>query len=209
MRRTAATLLLSCLLAASALIAAPPASACSCVPQTTAQHLERADAVFTARLVSREEFRGSVLGGADAALHVFAVDTVVKGTAHREQGVLSPASGASCGLELVGDGPFVVFATRSADLGGGDPLPTLADGQYAALLCGGTGPATPGLLAELDALAPAAATPAPLPGSAGTTPAGPGRVVPTVAGAGALALLGIGALLVLRRRRSSPARPRR
>jgi hypothetical protein len=53
----------------------------------------------------------------DPALHVFSVETVYTGTAHEHQGVLSPVSGATCGLELVGNGAFVVFATRSTDLG--------------------------------------------------------------------------------------------
>jgi hypothetical protein len=42
------------------------------------------------------------------ALHVFAVDTVFKGTAHEQQGVVSPMSGATCGLELAGEGPFAL-----------------------------------------------------------------------------------------------------
>ena len=203
-RRIVATLLLSCVFGAVAVTLAPTASACSCVPQTTAQYLERADAVFSARLLSREEPSGGVLSSADPALHVFAVDTVFKGTAHAEQGVLSPLSGATCGLELVGDGPFVVFATGSPDLGG-TPFAALAGDQYASLLCDGTAPATAELVAELRALAPAApdAAGAPLPGRAGTTAPGGGPWVPAVAGAGALVLLAVGAVLVRRRRGGS------
>ncbi|WP_324278618.1 hypothetical protein [Blastococcus brunescens] len=89
MRRTAATLLLSCLFVALGSVVAAPASACSCVPQTTQQYFERADAVFTAHLVSREEPVGTVVSSADPALHVFAVDTVFKGTAQTSQEVLS------------------------------------------------------------------------------------------------------------------------
>ncbi len=111
-------------------------------------------------------------------------------------------SGATCGLELVGEGPFAVFATRSADLGG-EQFTTLADDQYAAFQCGGTAALTPALEAELAALAgPSAAPPAdPLPGAAGTTTAGSNLLVPAVIGTGALALL-LGGGLLLRRRQA-------
>ncbi|TFV76677.1 hypothetical protein E4P39_07115 [Blastococcus sp. CT_GayMR19] len=201
MRRTTVTLLFSGLLLAAGLLVATPASACSCVGGTTQEFFDRADAVFTARLVSREEPRGRLTSSADPALHVFAVDTVFKGTAHEQQGVVSPVSGATCGLELSGEGPFVVFATRSADLGG-MLFTTLADDQYAAFLCGGTASSTPALEAELAALAgsPSGPTAAPLPGAAGTVPPGPDLLAPRVLGTGALVLALVG-LLVLRRRR--------
>ena len=208
MRRTAVTLLLSGLLMAAGLLVATPASACSCVGQTTQEFFDRADAVFTARLVSREE-PAPMTSSADPALHVFAVDTVFKGTAHEEQAVLSPVSGATCGLELVGEGPFVVFASRSADLGG-EPFATLADDQYAAFLCGGTAPLTPALEAELTALSPAPAPSEepPAPGAAGPADAGSALPGPAIAAVVALGLVvGTGAL-VHRRRRSPAGRAR-
>jgi hypothetical protein len=203
-RRTAATLLLSVLVLAAGLLVAPPASACSCVGGTTQEFLDRADAVFTGRLVSRAEPPGPVTSSADPALHVFAVDTVVKGTVHEEQGVVSPVSGATCGLELSGEGPFVVFATRSTDVGG-TSFAVLDDGQYAAFLCGGTQPLTPAVEAELAALVPytAPAWGTPLPGAAGTAPARsalPGLAVTAAVTLGLL--IGAGAL-VHRRRRSA------
>jgi hypothetical protein len=146
---------------------------------------------------------------ADPALHVFAVDTVFKGTAHEEQAVLSPVSGATCGLELVGEGPFVVFASRSTDLGG-EPFATLADDQYAAFLCGGTAPLTPALEAELTALSPppAPSEEPPVPGAAGPADAGSALPGPAIAAAVALGLVvGTGAL-VHRRRRSAAGRAR-
>jgi hypothetical protein len=207
-RRAAVTLLLSGLLMAAGLLVASPASACSCAGGTTQEFLDRADAVFTGRLISREEPRGTIISSADPALHVFAVETVVKGTAHEQQVVLSPVSGATCGLELAGDGPFVVYATRSTDLGG-EPFATLADDQYAAFLCGGTAPLTPALEAELAALTPSPAPSkgTPLPGAGGTassgSPSGSGLPGPVIAGAGALAVLLMAALLH-RRRRTHP-----
>jgi hypothetical protein len=91
--------------------------------------MSRADAVFLGRLVSREVSGGSV--SSDPALHVLAVTEVYKGSAHAEQGVVSAASGGSRGLELTGEGPLAVFATRSVDVAGD---------QYRADLCGGHGP---------------------------------------------------------------------
>ena len=203
MRRTAVTLLLSGLLLTAGLLVATPVSACSCTGGTTQEFFDRADAVFSARLVSREEPRGRLTSSADPALHVFAVDTVFKGTARERQGVVSPVSGATCGLELSGEGPFVVFATRSADLGG-MRFTTLADDQYAAFLCGGTAPSTPALAAELAALAdsPPGPSAAPLPGAAGTVPLRQGLLVPGLVGVGAAALLA-GTWVLARRRRAA------
>ena len=201
MRRSVVILLLSGLLVAAGLLVATPASACSCAGGTTQEFFDGADAVFTARLVSREEPRGTITSSADPSLHVFAVETVFKGTAHRQQGVISPMSGASCGLELTGDGPFVVFATRSADLAG--VRSPLADDQYAASLCGGTAPSTPAVEAELAALADTPPSAAPLPGAAGTVPPGPGLLGIGLLGIGAAGLLAGTWLLVARHRRSA------
>jgi hypothetical protein len=88
------------------------------------------------------------------------------GTAHEQQGVVSPDSGAGGGLELT--------AGLEADL---QPL-------------GGTG-VDPGPPAE------------PLPGAAGTEPAGSSVLPLVVAGAGVLALL-LGAGLYVRRRHPLP-----
>ncbi|NEK59522.1 hypothetical protein GCU56_16820 [Geodermatophilus sabuli] len=140
MRRTTTCLLAACVLLLAGWVWAPAASACSCVGGTTAEHVERADVVFSGRLLSREVAGGS--SSSDPALHVFAVETVWKGTAASEQGVVSAASGASCGLELDGDGPFLVFATTAPD------LPT---GQLAAGLCGGTARLAADLTSEVAA----------------------------------------------------------
>jgi hypothetical protein len=208
MRRTGILLLLGALTGALVVVGAPPAQACSCAGGTTAEFTERADAVFTGRLVSRDEPDRPVISSADPALHVFAVDAVAKGAVSERQEVLSPLSGASCGLELTGDGPVAVFATRTADSYLSSPGPGLEDGQYYANLCGGSAPLTPRLEAELGPLRPVAAGTVPEPATpveprAAATPA-PDRDGPTpallVLGGGAV-LLGAGALLLLLRRR--------
>lgn len=208
MRRTLVTLLLAGLLTTAGLFVASPASACSCMTQTTQQFLDGADAVFTGRLVSREEPPGPLVSSADPAVHVFAVDAVVKGTAHEQQEVLSPMSGATCGLEIAGEGPFVVFATRSGDLGGGAQFATLAQDQYAAFLCGGTAPLTPALETELRSLAgtttdPVGETTTPPPADAGPTPRPEGSAVPGPVVAAAVLVLAAGTAVLMYRRRSA------
>ncbi len=151
MRRWTSGLLAALLLVLAGWVLAPTASACSCTGGTTADHALGADAVFSGRLADRE-----VVGG--TALHVFAVDAVYAGQVAARQGVLSPASGASCGLELAGEGPFLVFAVREDD-------------RLVADLCGGTTVWTPQAAAEVQMLTGANA---PEPGSAGTElPGGP------------------------------------
>jgi len=132
-----------------------------------------------------------------------AADTVQKGSAAPSQAVLSAASGASCGLELAGDGPFLVFATRDDD------------GVLRADLCGGTAELTPGLAAEVAGLGgtpglptePEAALPAELLGHGPLDPAmaadsaPPSTALALESGAAALALLA-GVLVVRSRRRA-------
>jgi hypothetical protein len=161
-RRSLTSLLVGCLLVVAGVVIAPPASACSCagIP-TTKESFDRADAVFTGSLVSRQVTHpdGDIHSSGDPAVHVFAVDAVFKGDVHERQYVVSPDSGASCGLELSGDGPFVVFATKASGTAN-SPL-TGHEDQYAAFLCGGTGPADAAVEAELGVLAGAPATPLP------------------------------------------------
>jgi len=208
-RRLLTTVLVSCALLLAGWVAAPPASACSCAGGSTAGHLQRADAVFTGTLLSREVHHpaGGLASSADPAVHVFAVEAIHKGTAEAEQQVVSADSGASCGLELAGDGPFLVFATDPA----GAP-----EGQLAADLCGGTAPLTPALAAEVHDLTgagpappgPEAPLPGPLPEPAPIGMAAEGASAGTawalVLGTALLTLLA-GALVVRSRRRA--ARP--
>jgi hypothetical protein len=189
-RRTTSSLLAALVLLVAGWVLAAPASACSCVGEPLATQVDRADAVFTGRLLSREVSGGS--SSADPALHVFAVEKVWKGEVAAEQGVVSAASGASCGLELSGDGPFLVLATRS---GGGDPL--------SADLCGGTTRTTPQLEAEVSAMTGGASPGDPRPGAAGT--ALDAGLPWTAAAAGAAVVVAAAAVTggLLRRRRRS------
>ena len=162
-----------------------PALACSCADDDLGVQYARADTVFTGRLVSREGQHPDwpLTGSSDPAVHVFAVEAVHKGDVRERQAVLSPDSGASCGLELQGQGPFLVLAERADD------------GQYEAGLCGGTAALTDQKQAEVQALAGSPPQP-PRPGEALAdvgTPLGY-RV------GGSVLVLGATALLLYRRR---------
>jgi hypothetical protein len=201
-RRAVPTLLTALLLVLAGWVLAAPASACSCVPATTAEQFERADAVFTASLQSREVQSGpAVHSSDDPALHVFLAHVVFKGEVHEAQTVVSAADSASCGIAVPDDEPVVVFATRSPDL---------PEGRYAASLCGGTGPADAaviGELTELTTLTTSTGAPGALPleGSAGPETAGPS---PLLLGLGAAAVLVVGLAggLLLHRRRTPGGR---
>ena len=118
--------------------AAPtPAFACSCASSDTADQISRADVIFSGSVVS-DETRSTT------RRYVFAVDRVFKGKASVTQVVETSSSSASCGVELSGPGPFVVYAQAG---GGRTDLTTN--------LCGGTtnGPA-PAALGAGSAPAP-------------------------------------------------------
>jgi hypothetical protein len=113
-----------------------PAHACSCVGRDDAQSFEAADVVFRGTLPA-----GTVTGRGDSdpVVLTFAADRVYKGTAYTAQKVSTSASGASCGLEISGAGPFLVFASDPRDEDG--TAPEVAPGTVPvpeASLCGGT-----------------------------------------------------------------------
>lgn len=185
-------------------VLAPPASACSCVPATTQEQFNQADAVFTASLQSREVAEGLLPGdSAEAALYVFTAHVVFKGDVHEAQAVVSATNSAACGIAVPDDEIVVVFATRSPDL---------PEGRFLASLCGGTGPAdweVVGELTELTTLTTSTGAPGglPLEGAAGTgTEDG---ASPLLLGLGAAAVLavGVGVGLLLRRRRTGAGGP--
>ncbi|WNV75421.1 hypothetical protein [Geodermatophilus sp. DSM 44513] len=175
MRRATTGLLAALLLVLAGWVSAPGASACGCTGGTPTELALRADAVFSGRLESREE-------AGDTVLHVFRVGTVYTGRVAARQGVLSPAR---CGLELSGEGPFLVFATREGD-------------GLTAGSCGGTAPWTVEAAAEVQMLTGSGT---PTPGSAGTeVRTGPSRTT-LEAGAAAVLVVVVGGLLLRRRGR--------
>jgi hypothetical protein len=135
------------------------------------------------------------------------VDAVYKGAVHEEHGVVSPDSGASYGLELSGDGPVVVFATRSADTGVG-PFTTLGDDQYAGVprwrhRKGGRRRRGGARRAERTLGRSAAHPPAAGAAGAELSPSRSTLLVPGLLAAGGLALI-VAAALIPRLRRRAP-----
>lgn len=137
-RRLARLGLVVAIMAGSLVLAASPAAACSCGPASDAEYFDWADVVFTGELVDysfvEDPDGDGISSSADPAVWTFEVIEVWKGDAAPTQPVLSPVSGASCGLEIPKTGTFHVFATHT------DPNDWLGfrPGNLQASLCGGT-----------------------------------------------------------------------
>ena len=110
--------------------------ACSCAELTDRQAFESADTVFTGALLGTElgSDAGPVYSTGDPERFFFDVDKVFKGDATSRQTILTARDGASCGLEIGGRGPFVVFAYRQGD----DIVGGAVDGELHSDLCSGT-----------------------------------------------------------------------
>jgi hypothetical protein len=151
--RPAALLLAALLLALTALWAIPaPAYACSCAAVSDNEHAANAAVIFTGTITDDR-----VDEGRQTRTLTFAVDRVFKGQATKTQVVATHASGAGCGLEISGPGPFVVFADQEQS-------------RLTANLCGGTRPGS----------APAAMGTGQAPVSNSAPDPGEGRWVPLV-----------------------------
>jgi len=204
-------LLVSLALALVWLVLVPTASyACSCAQAGAADHVERADVVVRGVVEDRREHRGGrVRSSGDPVTYRVSVTETYKGQTGASLDVLSVASGASCGLEGIRLGEeYVVFASRDARLGWGGT----GDRNLWANLCGGTAPATPGLVAAVtaattvDAATPAVPTAAPAgrsgdaASSAAADASSPGRGLVAVGAGGVLLALAVVGWLRSRRR---------
>jgi hypothetical protein len=110
-RRSSRAVLFAILLAATVVGTAHPAAACSCATLSTSESFDNADVVFTGDLIEVRTPSGDTFSSADPERFVFDVDQVYKGETMARQSVVTPREGGSCGLELVGRGPFLVFAS--------------------------------------------------------------------------------------------------
>jgi hypothetical protein len=117
-------------------LAAEPAAACSCVGGTDDDMFARADAVFTGRLLDRNDPDWAA-GGDPLAFSTlrFEVDGVYKGDVAVDQALVTVNQSSACGLPITHVGPYLVFA-RDAD-NGSDGLP-IPDGMRYAGQCAGT-----------------------------------------------------------------------
>jgi len=203
------TVLAAIVAATGLVLAAPaPAFACSCVAADAPQFVRWADVVVLGEV--REITpppESEQVGSADPVAYTVAADEVLKGDVGATVEVISARYGASCGLEGIEEGDdYVVFAAYQ-DIGG-EPTDELW-----ASLCGGTAPASDSYVAEVEAVTGPGHPPEPdespaaVPESANSTSAPKSTAdsagIPVWAWAGgAAALLGIGGLLVARRRQS-------
>ena len=80
---------------------------------------------------------GDIVVSTDPERFVFDVDRVFKGEAQSRQAVVTASEGASCGLEISGPGPFVVFARLDDDIG---LTSGAVEGEMYSSLCSGTRP---------------------------------------------------------------------
>ena len=132
-RRLVGATIVAAMAAVLMVVSASPAYACSCAGGTDAEALARADAVFAGELVETRRPSGPEFSSTDPMRLVFDVEVVYQGTVRARQSVVTAVSGASCGLELQGTGPFLVFATVEPQLG-----LTGEDGEFFSSLCSGT-----------------------------------------------------------------------
>ncbi|GAA5129225.1 hypothetical protein [Haloechinothrix salitolerans] len=121
-----ATTALAGLLQLVTTLGAAPALACTCAPMTDAEFADSADVIFAGTLLDRREpDQGGTVSSTDPVTLTFAVSEVYKGQVGTMTQVRTARSGASCGLEIDGEGPFLVF-TQFGKKG------------LTASLCGGT-----------------------------------------------------------------------
>ena len=128
-----------CLLAALVLgllpgvVLAPSASACSCTGSRTRSSAERADAIFTGRVLDKERERRPRPGRIDIR---FEVSKVYKGTVYQQQVVASPVADG-CGIDPEINSSWVIFAEDRLQGTGDETVIRLV-----AELCSGNLPGT-------------------------------------------------------------------
>lgn len=170
---------------------ASAAQACSCGELTIDEAFEQADAAFVGELI---EIRRSAMTSTDAPTRfIFDVTSVLQGDVYKTQSIVSPASGASCGLDLPMDTAVIVYGRDDAhDLDG-----AMLEGEYFSTLCDGNAPLAPASVAFLGGVPPLAGS-SPIGADASVVATSPWTGIAALAAAGGLAAV----YFIARRRRT-------
>ncbi|MER5265038.1 hypothetical protein ABTZ99_23465 [Actinosynnema sp. NPDC002837] len=111
-----------------------PASACSCLPSTEGQRFYQATYVFDALVLSEALEAGDPsVTYDDKYRYTVDVGRVYKADVPSQVDIITPASGAMCGIRLYPGTEYVVFAHGDA-----------SDGRVESHYCSGTRPASAG-----------------------------------------------------------------
>lgn len=146
-----------------------PASACSCVPRDPGPMIERSEAAFIGRVVSRvEPPRREILSTADLVTYTFEVQSVAKGNLPEFVDVLSPRSSASCGFGNVVQEGSLLAITLWTDNGG----------NYQSGFCSTMVPSAMARVSVMTEPAPGriSVVPSPVPSTDGEVPEEPASV---------------------------------
>lgn len=169
------------------------ALACSCALATTAEHIGWVDTVAAGELTSIEPRTDGPTDAGSQLTYTATLQTTFKGDPQNPLVFHSSSMGSDCGLEGMVVGREYVFFVRGDESG----------------LCDGTGPLTPTLVSEVEAVtgpgtpAPPTAEDEPTESAAAEDPASDqadGSALWSVLGAAALALIVLGGLLWQSRR---------
>lgn len=204
-RLVGAALTMPVLIGGLLLVTARPAAACSCAVMSEAKKAAYADAIFAGTLIDRRigQPSGAATSSTHMAVWTFEVSRVYKGAVNRRQEIATAMSGASCGLELSGPGPFLVFARRP-----NDPVAKswwgdrqLDPGQYVSHLCLGSRALSDGGEPTVDGPPPSSPAPAPSPAPASSP--GPAGVATGVGALAAVVAAALGVAVLRKRRRAN------
>jgi hypothetical protein len=120
------------IVAASTWAQGGPAAACSCAESSEVESFGLASAVFVGEVIdvwSQPPPKSGEYSSDLPRWFTFSTTAVYKGDAFEEQSVRTVVDGASCGMELGGRGPFLIFAVGPRD--GGELRSGLCDGNRA------------------------------------------------------------------------------
>jgi hypothetical protein len=116
MTNTKRFILCSLILLSFMVVNTESAHACSCViPGAPDVELARSTAVFSGRVVARDEPGGLIVSSADPVEVTFEVYAVWKGPAYSTITITTARSGASCGYVFEEGEQYLVYADGSAD----------------------------------------------------------------------------------------------